>query len=143
MAQYQSPEIRGLYNKYHKEAQAKGMDKKNQIEKYIQKYVKPTTECTDVPDNAYNDGAIADGAVRFLTNCHSDKPFFLAVGFKKPHLPFCAPKSIGIYIIVKRCLWLPTGRKRWGVRSLPIINVVNCNCTPIFPLLFLFRILKM
>ena len=58
MAQYQSPEIRGLYNKYHKEAQAKGMDKKNQIEKYIQKYVKPTTECTDVPDNAYNDGAI-------------------------------------------------------------------------------------
>ena len=114
MAQYQSPEIHELYNKYYKEAEAQGMDKKNQIEKYIQKYVKPTTECADIPDNAYPDGAIADGAVRFLTDYHSDKPFFLAVGFKKPHLPFCA-----------------------------IINVVNCNCTPIFPLLFLFRILKM
>jgi hypothetical protein len=53
MAQYQSPEIHELYNKYYKEAEAQGMDKKNQIEKYIQKYVKPTTECTDVPDNAY------------------------------------------------------------------------------------------
>lgn len=93
MAQYQSPEIHELYNKYYKEAEAQGMDKKNQIEKYIQKYVKPTTECADIPDNAYPDGAIADGAVRFLTDYHSDKPFFLAVGFKKPHLPFCAPKK--------------------------------------------------
>lgn len=41
MAQYQSPEIHELYNKYYKEAEAQGMDKKNQIEKYIQKYVKP------------------------------------------------------------------------------------------------------
>lgn len=55
--------------------------------------MKPTTECADIPDNAYPDGAIADGAVRFLTDYHSDKPFFLAVGFKKPHLPFCAPKK--------------------------------------------------
>lgn len=100
--------------------------------------MKPTTECTDVPDNAYNDGAIADGAVRFLTNCHSDKPFFLAVGFKKPHLPFCAPKKYWD-LYHRETMPLATYRKKAvGVRSLPIINVVNCNCTPIFPLLFLF-----
>ena len=93
MAQYQSREVRDLYNKYVKEAQAQGIEKKNQIEKYVQKYVKPTTECADIPDNAYNDGAIADGAVRFLADYRSAEPFFLAVGFKKPHLPFCAPKK--------------------------------------------------
>lgn len=92
MAQYQSPEVREQYEKYRKEAHAQGMKKKNQIEKYIQRKVKPTTECADVPDNAYNDGAIADGVIRFLSEYKSEKPFFLAVGFKKPHLPFCAPK---------------------------------------------------
>ena len=39
MAQYQSREVRDLYNKYVKEAQAQGIEKKNQIEKYVQKYV--------------------------------------------------------------------------------------------------------
>lgn len=93
MSHYQSKEVRALYNKYRKEAKEKGMDKKNQIEKYVQQYVKPTTECANIPDNAYADGAIADGAVNFLNNYHSDQPFFLAVGFKKPHLPFCAPQK--------------------------------------------------
>jgi iduronate 2-sulfatase len=50
-------------------------------------------EKADVPDNAYGDGKIADEAIKRL-HAAKDKPgepFFLAVGFLKPHLPFCAP----------------------------------------------------
>lgn len=52
----------------------------------------PAYECADVPDNAYSDGAIADAAIEMLRQM-KDKPFFLAVGFLKPHLPFVAPKK--------------------------------------------------
>ncbi|MEX2026514.1 MAG: sulfatase, partial [Pirellulaceae bacterium] len=52
-------------------------------------------EAADVPDNAYPDGALADEAIRRLQAAADRKsePFFLAVGFVKPHLPFCAPKK--------------------------------------------------
>lgn len=51
------------------------------------------TECADVPDNAYVDGVIADEAIDAMSALKGgDKPFFLAVGFHKPHLPYCAPK---------------------------------------------------
>ncbi len=52
----------------------------------------PAYECADVPDSAYSDGAIADAAIEMLRQA-KDKPFFLAVGFLKPHLPFVAPKK--------------------------------------------------
>ena len=52
----------------------------------------PAYECADVPDNTYSDGAIADAAIDMLRQA-KDKPFFLAVGFLKPHLPFVAPKK--------------------------------------------------
>ena len=52
----------------------------------------PACECADVPDNAYEDGLAADRAVEEL-NRLQDRPFFLAVGFHKPHLPFNAPKK--------------------------------------------------
>jgi arylsulfatase A-like enzyme len=45
-----------------------------------------------VPDNAYPDGACADMAIETLRRI-KDGPFFLAVGFLKPHLPFNAPKK--------------------------------------------------
>jgi len=48
----------------------------------------------DVPDDAYFDGRIADKAVAVLSALReSGEPFFLAVGFWKPHLPFNAPKK--------------------------------------------------
>jgi len=52
------------------------------------------TECADVPDDFYADGQIAAEAVRRLRAAQGrpDTPFFLAVGFIKPHLPFCAPR---------------------------------------------------
>lgn len=53
------------------------------------------TESADVPDNRYGDGMIADEAIRRLEAAKQkpDEPFFLAVGFLKPHLPFVAPKK--------------------------------------------------
>lgn len=52
----------------------------------------PAWEAPDVADNALADGAVADRAVELLGKL-KDKPFFLAVGFLKPHLPFVAPKK--------------------------------------------------
>jgi iduronate 2-sulfatase len=51
----------------------------------------PRCECRDVPDEAYFDGRVAAEAVRILDEL-KDRPFFLAVGFWKPHSPFNAPK---------------------------------------------------
>ncbi|HEX2476172.1 MAG TPA: sulfatase [Lacipirellulaceae bacterium] len=52
-------------------------------------------ESADVPDTAYPDGQLADEAIRRLQSAakNPDQPFFIAVGFVKPHLPFCAPKK--------------------------------------------------
>jgi iduronate 2-sulfatase len=52
-------------------------------------------EIADVPDCAYADGRIADEGIRRLEAAKGrpDQPFFLALGFVKPHLPFCAPKK--------------------------------------------------
>jgi len=51
-------------------------------------------EMADVPDNAYQDGSVADMAVETLQELKNrSEPFFLAVGFLKPHLPFNAPKK--------------------------------------------------
>jgi iduronate 2-sulfatase len=46
-------------------------------------------------DNIYPDGAITDEAVKQLRKLatKNEKPFFLAFGIIKPHLPFGAPKS--------------------------------------------------
>ncbi len=54
----------------------------------------PATECLDVPDDAYADGALANYNIALLEKfSKSKKPFFLTVGFHKPHLPFVAPKK--------------------------------------------------
>ena len=45
-----------------------------------------------MPDEAYFDGRIAAEAVKALREV-KDRPFFLAVGFWKPHLPFNPPKK--------------------------------------------------
>ncbi|MFN9718649.1 MAG: sulfatase [Planctomycetota bacterium] len=50
-------------------------------------------ECLDVADDDYPDGKLALLAVDTLTRLkQQSQPFFLAVGFFKPHLPFNVPK---------------------------------------------------
>jgi len=51
-------------------------------------------ECADVPDEAYVDGKVAGEAVKKIEElAENGKAFFLAVGFRKPHLPCSAPKK--------------------------------------------------
>ena len=51
-------------------------------------------EAADVPDDGYSDGKLAQLAVDTLGRLKQQtQPFFLAVGFFKPHLPFNAPKK--------------------------------------------------
>jgi arylsulfatase A-like enzyme len=54
----------------------------------------PVVEAVEAPDDAYPDGRIAAEAIKRLQGfvVAPDQPFFLAVGFLKPHLPFVAPK---------------------------------------------------
>lgn len=90
---YQLQQTKELAIKYTNEGKEKGLFDK-ELEDYVSKYVKPSVECADVPDNAYNDGANALRALEILEKLKSEsKPFFFAVGFSKPHLPFVAPKK--------------------------------------------------
>ncbi len=59
----------------------------------LAKKVKPY-ESGDVKDNGYPDGLTAQLAIQKLHELKNrDRPFFLGVGFFKPHLPFNAPKK--------------------------------------------------
>lgn len=49
-----------------------------------------STERQPVADSAYIDGKVTDAALQILQKV-KDTPFFLAVGFRRPHLPFTAP----------------------------------------------------
>ena len=54
----------------------------------------PVAESPDCDDEAQMDGLIAKAGVDLMKQLAAEKkPFFLAVGFKKPHLPFVAPKK--------------------------------------------------
>jgi iduronate 2-sulfatase len=58
-------------------------------------YVKAkATECADVDDDFYFDGAQTTLAIQLLQEMEKqEKPFFLSVGYYRPHLPFNAPKK--------------------------------------------------
>lgn len=78
---------------------------KNKIEleaKYGEKMIRenwlakgPVTECADVPDDAYEDGQNTNSAIATLTDLvkKDSKPWFLGLGFHKPHLDWIAPKK--------------------------------------------------
>ncbi|ANW96624.1 iduronate-2-sulfatase [Wenyingzhuangia fucanilytica] len=52
-------------------------------------------ECADVPDNTYTDGYNTELAIATMKEMlkKNDKPFFLGLGFNKPHLNWVAPKK--------------------------------------------------
>ena len=56
----------------------------------------PAYEAADVNDQTFEDGYNTDLAIvtmKDMIQKNSDKPFFLGLGFKKPHLNFVAPKK--------------------------------------------------
>jgi arylsulfatase A-like enzyme len=54
----------------------------------------PPYELFDGPDTLFRDGRIAREAVLAIKEAaEKDQPFFFAIGFLKPHLPFSAPKK--------------------------------------------------
>lgn len=54
----------------------------------------PPFEAPDINDDGYADGKNCEYAIERLRRLKEEsKPFFLAVGFLKPHLPFNAPKK--------------------------------------------------
>lgn len=90
---YQQPDIKTKAKQYLDELAAKGMTGEEAITEALKK-IKPATECMDVPDNAYTDGANVLEACDILAGLSKEnKPFFFAVGFSKPHLPFVSPKK--------------------------------------------------
>jgi len=52
----------------------------------------PSWQSLDVGDSDLPDGQIADMAIQCMRRV-KDRPFFLAAGFIRPHLPFVAPKK--------------------------------------------------
>ena len=54
----------------------------------------PAWEMEDVHDTLYYDGAQTELAKRTLTRLsQSEQPFFMALGYFRPHLPFAVPKK--------------------------------------------------
>ncbi len=95
---YHDPEVKKQNMALKEYLKANGIKKsdKKATEAASQQFpkVKPLTECLDLPDDAYDDGAFANCAIAQMEKlAKGGKPFFLAVGFKKPHLPFVAPAT--------------------------------------------------
>jgi arylsulfatase A-like enzyme/GH35 family endo-1,4-beta-xylanase len=64
------------------------------VGEYLKTVFRPPFSSSPAPDEAYVDGAIAAEALRMIDDLSTKrKPFFLAVGFKRPHLPFSAPQK--------------------------------------------------
>jgi len=90
---YQNPENRAIAEKYLEKAADEGLTG-NEAIRYAHRYFKPSVESADVPDNAYHDGAMTLLALETLAElARDDQPFFFAVGYHLPHLPFVAPQK--------------------------------------------------
>lgn len=90
---YQNEETKSKMNELIDEATAKGKGAGG-LRGYVFNRLKPTVEHEDVSDEAYQDGIYTQTAIEQLQMLSKkDKPFFLGVGFQKPHLPFVAPQK--------------------------------------------------
>lgn len=75
----------------------------------------PAYECADVPDDTYIDGYNTEKAIATMKELvqKNNKPFFLALGFQKPHLNWIAPK------------------KYWDLYNPPNIKLTNQDEAPL------------
>ncbi len=87
---YALPAAKDTIAKLEAEAVVLGVDKNT----YVKERYWPSVENANVPYNAYVDGAITLEGINLMNQLkNAGKPFFLAVGFQRPHLPFNAPKE--------------------------------------------------
>lgn len=91
LGNYQDPKIRAKVRTLIKQAKSEGAP--NNF-KYVTQFYKPPVSKSNAPDDAYTDGAIANHAIELIDRLskQDEKPFFISVGFVKPHLPFSAPE---------------------------------------------------
>lgn len=90
---YQDPETKRIMNKALKQGKEKGL-KNRALRDYVFKQLRPSTESADVSDLAYTTGLYTiEGIKKMDQLMKTGKPFFLGVGYHKPHLPFVAPKK--------------------------------------------------
>jgi hypothetical protein len=87
---YASQHARDTFAILEAEASALGVNKND----YVRARYFPAFEKADVPLDSYADGAIANVGLELMEeSAASGKPFFVAVGFQRPHLPFNAPSQ--------------------------------------------------
>jgi len=90
---FQDPELKKKLESLYDELIAKGVKPGPARAQALAK-MKVTTEAIDVGDEAYQDGQMTNNVVQMIKQlANKEKPFFIAAGFKKPHLPFVAPKK--------------------------------------------------
>jgi len=92
-AVYRGPESLAIQEARKARILAAGRQERH-IDEYGQWYLKANaTESVEGPDDLYYDGAQTDVAVAKLADlAERGRPFFFAVGYYRPHLPFNAPK---------------------------------------------------
>lgn len=91
---YQSAANRARFGEIMAEAEKQGIDKVGKQRAYALKNHKPSTESVPVPDDAYQDGVYTNAAIARLKSLKkSKKPWMLALGWQRPHLPFVAPQK--------------------------------------------------
>ena len=90
--QYQNSKTKKIYDEL---MQKKASGVKLKIRPELKKAgARPSTENEAVPDDAYVDGAIAIKSIELIDEFTKNSvAFFLTIGFRKPHLPFVAPKK--------------------------------------------------
>jgi len=93
-AVYRSPENTAI-QEARKAAIIQAGRQARSIDQFGMWYLKANaTESVDLPDSVYYDGAQTDYAVRRLGELKdAGQPFFFAVGYYRPHLPFNAPQK--------------------------------------------------
>ena len=90
---FQSTENKRILSQLRDQALADGIPNR-EMWQYLRSKYKPSTESFDISDDGYFDGALALEAVNQINKlADKNEPFFIAVGFQKPHLPFVAPKK--------------------------------------------------
>ncbi|MEO1529934.1 MAG: sulfatase, partial [Planctomycetota bacterium] len=102
-AKYMTPELidREPESFYHDEALNRELAevRERRLAKNPNKYADGwaygvATESFDGPDNQFYDGAQTELAIEKMKELkEKDEPFFLALGYYRPHLPFVAPKK--------------------------------------------------